>query len=192
MHLLILATAAFLAAPLPEGRGYLAGPDHLKVTSDPPGATASVRQRDGRGNEERADCVTPCTLLIRRASPLAFEVELDGHPLVRSHVGWCGEYSYPFLCPSAVHAVLPGAPLPLPSQHTGRRTHPLLVTNAPPGATASVRQRDSKGAEERISCITPGTLPIRSGANFVFAVELDGRPIVKPEYGWCGESDYTC
>lgn len=104
-----LITAAALAAPLPEGRG---GPRlvPLEVASTPAGAEAFIRFRDGRGQEQRATCRTPCTLYIPRASPFVFDVALDGQPMVRPPITWRFEgFSGPNLSPARVDARLPGA-----------------------------------------------------------------------------------
>lgn len=111
MNLLILASAAALALPLPEGRG---GPRliPLPVASEPAGATASVRYRDGHGAEGAFSCTTPCVLLIPRASPFILDVEKEGHAFAKPAMAWCYQgLSGPNLCPSVVRAVLP-APHP--------------------------------------------------------------------------------
>jgi len=107
MSLIALATAASLLAPLPPGRGgrELAP---LQFVSTPPGATASARYRDAKGQEVAASCLTPCTLGIPRGAPFVVEVDRDGAPLAKSRVQWVGGILRPFrLEPSRVVALLP-------------------------------------------------------------------------------------
>lgn len=109
MNLLILAAAAALALPLPEGRG---GPRliPLEVHSQPAGATAILRYRDGHGGEHLAMCTTPCTLQVPRASPFIFDVEKDGQGFAKPPIAWGFKgLSGPNLYPSVVMAVLPVA-----------------------------------------------------------------------------------
>lgn len=109
MNLLILASAAALALPLPEGRGG-SRLVQLPVVSEPAGATASVRYRDGHGAEGAFACTTPCALLIPRASPFILDVTKDGRPFAKPSLSWCYQgLSGPNLCPSTVRAVLPAA-----------------------------------------------------------------------------------
>lgn len=103
----ILATAAFLAAPLPPGRGS-AQTAPLAVSSAPPGATVSARFRDAHGAERAAQCVAPCTLHIPRNAPLVLEVDLDGRPLRKPAVRWAGGFLTPArLEPAEIVARLP-------------------------------------------------------------------------------------
>lgn len=104
-----LTTLAAVAALLPAqvGRsGSTMVP--LSFVTDPPGAVASVRFLDRANAEQRAECVTPCTLHIAQASPFALTLKLNGVAMWADGPApkWCGFFTVK-LCPAIIHGRLP-------------------------------------------------------------------------------------